>query len=150
MLVTALSTVYQWFPLGIHLDLSYFDLKMIEANEMRQVEMCKINMLAMWLKGPEEKRSKQFLQDALKQLTQSPQLVSSLPPNTSATGEYRECVYDGITCDSVLQHNRPVIACYHPPPPSLDSHHCLLLQTNQVRNEIVCNGASCDSFVQQK
>ena len=34
----------------------------------------------------------------------------------------RECVYGGITCDSVLQHNRPVIACYHPPPPSLDIH----------------------------
>ena len=57
----------------------------------------------------------------------------------------RECVYGGITCDSVLQCNRPLIACYHPPP-SLDSHYCLL-QTNQVRNEIVCNGASCDSFI---
>ena len=84
MLVTALSTVYQWFPLGIHLGLTYSDLKSIEANEMRQVEMCKINMLALWLNGPEEKRSKRFLQNALEQLTKFPQLVSSLPPNTSA------------------------------------------------------------------
>ena len=82
VLVAALSTVYQWFPLGIHLGLSYSSLKTIEANQRGQVEMCKINMLAMWLNGPEEKRSKQFLQDALKQLAQSPQLLSL--PNTSA------------------------------------------------------------------
>ena len=78
MLVTALSSVYQWFPLGIHLGLNYSDLKIIEANEMRQVEMCKINMLAMWLKGPEENRNKQFLQNALQQLSNMHKLVSVL------------------------------------------------------------------------
>ena len=50
-----------------------------------RVERCRIDMLDTWLKGSEENRSKQFLQNALKQLT--PQLVSSLPPNTSATGD---------------------------------------------------------------
>ena len=85
VLVTALTTVYQWFPLGIHLGLSHPTLKTIEENNMRQVERCRIDMLDMWLKGSEENRSKQVLQSALKQLT--PQLVSSLPPNTSATGE---------------------------------------------------------------
>ena len=83
MLVTALSTVYQWFPLGIHLGLSHPTLKTIEENQMRQVERCRIDMLAMWLKGSEENRNKQVLQNALTQLT-PPQLVSSLPPNTSA------------------------------------------------------------------
>ena len=83
MLVTALSTMYQWFPLGIHLGLSYSELKVIEGNQRGQIQLCKIDMLALWLKGPRGKRSKQFLLGALKQLAQS-QLVSSLPPNTSA------------------------------------------------------------------
>ena len=78
LLVAALSTVYQWFPLGIHLDLSHSDLKTIDQNQRGQVEMCRIDMLAMWLKGAEKKCNKQFLQDALKQL------VLSLPPNTLA------------------------------------------------------------------
>ena len=82
VLVTALSTVYQWFPLGIHLGLSHPTLKTIEENQRGQVERCKIDMLDMWLKGSEENRSKHVLQNALKQLT--PQLVSSLPPSTSA------------------------------------------------------------------
>ena len=69
MLVTVLSTVYQWFPLGIHLGLSYSDLKVIEENRRGQILMCKIDMLAMWLKGPEEKRNKQLLQNALCQLS---------------------------------------------------------------------------------
>ena len=60
-------------------------LKTIEENNMKQVERCRIDMLDMWLKGSKENCSKQVLQNALKQLT--PQLVSSLPPNTSATGE---------------------------------------------------------------
>ena len=51
------------------------------------MERCRIEMLATWLlKGPEEKRSKQVLQNALEQLTP---LVLSLPSNTSA-GEYRD------------------------------------------------------------
>ena len=82
VLVTALSTVYQWFPLGIHLGLSHPTLKTIEENQRGQMERCRIDMLAMWLKGSEENRNKQVLQNALTQLT--PQLVSSLPPNTSA------------------------------------------------------------------
>ena len=78
MLVTgALSTVYQWFPLGIHLGLTYSSLKTIEKTQREQVERCRIDMLDMWLKGPEENRSKRFLQDALKQLAQSPQLSSA-------------------------------------------------------------------------
>ena len=58
-------------------------MKTIEENQRGQVERCRIDMLDMWLKGPEGKRSKQFLQDALKQLARSPQLVSS-PTSTSA------------------------------------------------------------------
>ena len=95
MLVTALSTVYQWLPLGVYLGLSYSTLKTIEENQRGQlVERRRIDMLDMWLKGPEEKRSKQFLQNALEQLTPQLHVVPSLglSPNTSA-GEYRECVY---------------------------------------------------------
>ena len=80
VLVTALRTVYQWFPLGIHLGLSYSDLKKVEANERGQVEMCKINMLDMWLKGSEEKCSKRVLESALSQLASAPQ---PLLPNMS-------------------------------------------------------------------
>ena len=75
VLVTALSTVYQWFPLGIHLGLSFSTLKIIEKNQRGEVEMCRINMLDTWLKGPEEKRSKNVLQFALHQLS-SPDLAS--------------------------------------------------------------------------
>ena len=83
MLVTALSTVYQWFQLGILLGLSHPTLKTIEENQRGQVERCRIDMLAMWLKGSEEKRSKKFLQNALKQLTPQLVLTMSLPTNTS-------------------------------------------------------------------
>ena len=69
VLVAALSSVHQWFPLGIHLGLSYPTLKTIEQNERGQVEMCRIEMLDVWLKGPEEKRSKYYLQLALQQLS---------------------------------------------------------------------------------
>ena len=65
MLVTALSTVYQWFPLGIHLGLSHPALKTIDENQRGKVERCRIDMLDLWLKGPEDKRTKQFLQNAL-------------------------------------------------------------------------------------
>ena len=67
--MTVLSTVYQWFPLGIHLGLSLPTLKTIEENQRGQVERCRIDMLDMWLKGPEEKRTKQCLKFALQQLT---------------------------------------------------------------------------------
>ena len=76
MLVTALSTVYQWLPLGIHLGLSYSKLKVIDVNQRGQIEMCKIDMLAMWLQGPEEKRNKQILKKALQQLGKILTLVS--------------------------------------------------------------------------
>ena len=82
MLVTALSRVYQWFQLGIHLGLSEPGLKTIEVNNRRDVEMCMVEMLAMWLTGPDEKRSKHFLQRALQRLTPQPVLL----PDTS--GEY--------------------------------------------------------------
>ena len=36
VLVTALSTVYQWFPLGIHLGLSYSKLKVSSVKETRE------------------------------------------------------------------------------------------------------------------
>ena len=68
VLVTALSTMYQWFSLGIHLGVSYSKLKVIEGNQRGQIEMCKIDMLAMWLQGPEEKRNKKFLEKALQRL----------------------------------------------------------------------------------
>ena len=109
MLVTALSTVYQWFPLGIHLGLSYSRLKVIETSEMRQVEMCKINMLAVWLNGPEKQRTKKFLQDALNQLNQSPQLLSSQSPTSTPAGESRmhtvvpRCPTAQPTSDSLVQ-----------------------------------------------
>ena len=38
-----------------------------------------VEMLAMWLTGPEEKRNKKFLQRALEQLTPQPVLL----PDTS-------------------------------------------------------------------
>ena len=69
MLVTALSTVYQWFPLGIRLGMSFPTLKTIEQSQLKEVEMCRINMLDTWLKGPVETRNKQILQSALQQLT---------------------------------------------------------------------------------
>ena len=79
MLVTVLSTVHQWLPLGIHLGLSKPGLKTIEGNNKKDVEMCMVEMLAMWLTGPEEKRNKKFLQRALEQLTPQPVLL----PDTS-------------------------------------------------------------------
>ena len=69
VLVAALSSVHQWFLLGIHLGLSHSTLKTIQQNERGQVEMCRIEMLDVWLKGPEEKRSKYYLQLALQQLS---------------------------------------------------------------------------------
>ena len=71
MLVTALSTVYQWFPLGVRLGLSFPTLKTIEQNQLKEVEMCRIYMLDTWLKGPVETRNKQVLQSALRQLNPS-------------------------------------------------------------------------------
>ena len=76
VVTTALSTVYQWFQLGIHLGLSFSTLKTIEINERGNVEMCRISMLDTWLKSPEEKRSKNVLQSALKQLAHDPNQVS--------------------------------------------------------------------------
>ena len=86
MLVTALSTVHQWVPLGIYLGLSDSTLKDIffrnqEGNDETHVS----EMLAMWLKGPEKKRTKQFLQRTLLRLTPQPVLL----PDTS--GEQRKC-----------------------------------------------------------
>ena len=60
-------------------------MKTIEENQRGQVERCRIDMLDMWLRESGKNPSKQVLQNALKQLNH--QLVSSLPPNTSATGE---------------------------------------------------------------
>ena len=82
--------MYQWFTVGIHLGLSFSALKTIEENH-RQVERCRIDMLDMWLKGPEENRSKQILQNALKQLA----ISVSLPPS-----ECKE--YNGIDTVFVL------------------------------------------------
>ena len=65
VLVTALSTVYQWFPLGIRLGLSHPTLKTIGQNQRGQVERCRIDILDLWLKSPGDKRTKQFLQNAL-------------------------------------------------------------------------------------
>ena len=69
VLLTALSSVHQWFSLGIHLGLSSPTLYTIEENRRGQVERCRIDMLDVWLKGPEEKRSKYCLQLALQQLS---------------------------------------------------------------------------------
>ena len=67
--MSALTAVYQWFPLGLLLGLSYSDLKVIDGNQRGQVLMCKIDMLALWLKGPEEMCNKQFLENALQKLS---------------------------------------------------------------------------------
>ena len=77
-LLTALYEVQQWWlPLGMHLGLSHSELYDIELHCHHMPDM-----LCKWLEGPIEKRNKQFLQDALKQLT--PQLVSQVyPPPTS-------------------------------------------------------------------
>ena len=76
VLLTALNTVYQWFPLGIHLGLTYSTLRMIENDEMQCVEKCKISMLLEWLGCPDEsKRTKQLLQNALKQILPQAQLI---------------------------------------------------------------------------
>ena len=77
MLVTALSRVYQWFPLGIRLGLSFSTLKTIEQNQMKEVEMCRRNMLDTWLKGPVETRNKQILLSALQLLTPSITLITT-------------------------------------------------------------------------
>ena len=74
VLVTALRRVRKWFPLGIHLGLSYSTLKIIEPDY--HDEGCIIEMLVMWLRGPEEKRNKQFLQRALQRLTTSQPVLS--------------------------------------------------------------------------
>ena len=55
--------------MGIRLGLSHSALKTIEENQRGQVERCRIDMLDLWLKGPEDKRTKQFLQNALCQLS---------------------------------------------------------------------------------
>ena len=106
----ALRTVYQWFPLGMYLGLSHLTLKTIER--LQQVESCRMEMLATWLlKGPEEKRNKQVLQNALEQLTP---LVLSLPPNTSA-GEYRDvCMLTAQqTNDSMPPSSFPITSSTH-------------------------------------
>ena len=80
MLVTALSTVHHWFPLGIHLGLSDSALEeILTRNQRGNEETCVSEMLAMWLKGPETKRNKNFLRRALQQLTSQPMLL----PDTS-------------------------------------------------------------------
>ena len=84
VLVTALSSVYQWFSLGIHLGLSYSTLKTIELNHGGQVERCRIEMLNVWLKGPEEKRSKHYLQVALRQLSPEEQVNHAHGISTAA------------------------------------------------------------------
>ena len=84
--MTTLSTIYKWFPLGIHLGLSHSSLKIIEENQRGQVEMCMIDMLAMWLNESEEKHSKQVLQNALKKLKISVASTNlALPVSHSST-----------------------------------------------------------------
>ena len=76
------EVLHQWFPLGMHLGLSHYELQDFEIRFNRQVLQCMAYMLFKWLQGPIEKRNKQYLQDALKQL--NPQLVSLVyPPSTS-------------------------------------------------------------------
>ena len=82
MLKTVLRKVHhQWFPLGIYLGLSDSTLTDIYTrNQGGNEETCVSEMLAMWLKGPETKRNKQFLRRALQRLTPQPVLL----PNTSS------------------------------------------------------------------
>ena len=79
VLKTTLSTVHQWFPLGIYLGLSDSTLTDIYTRNQGNEETCVSEMLAMWLKGPEKRRNKEFLRRALHRLTPQPVLL----PGTS-------------------------------------------------------------------
>ena len=79
-LVTALSRVHQWIPLGIYLGLK--DSTLLEIHAKNQPingnalnETCMSEMLAVWLNGPKNKCNKQFLQRALERLTPPPLLL---------------------------------------------------------------------------
>ena len=41
-------------PLGVHLGVDYFALKVIKKNHPHDMEECMMEMLAAWLKGQEE------------------------------------------------------------------------------------------------
>ena len=75
MLMEALKFVYQWFLLGIYLGMKYSVLMNIKRND-GLLEMCKRSMLSLWLGCPDEtKRSKQLLQNALKQVLPHSHLI---------------------------------------------------------------------------
>ena len=54
----------------------------IDADLAGQMESCRIKMLTLWLEGPEEKRTKQCLQNALKFL------IHHVLSSRNTTGEY--------------------------------------------------------------
>ena len=80
VLKTALRRVHQWFPLGIYLGLIDSTLTDIHTRNQGNEETCVSEMLAMWLKGPEKRRNKEFLRRALHRLTPQP----VLSPDTSS------------------------------------------------------------------
>ena len=81
MLVTALSGVHhKCLPLGIYLGLSDPNLlEIYTRTQGKNDEIRSSEMLAMWLRGVETKRNKQFLQRAVQRLTPQP----VLSPNRS-------------------------------------------------------------------
>ena len=57
----------QWFNLGINLGLDYYSLMVIE-KDYKEVEECMREMLALWLRGPEEGCTKQALLKAMSKI----------------------------------------------------------------------------------
>ena len=70
--MTVLNDIDRWFELGVHLGLKHSALRSIEEYRMRDVNKCRMDMLAQWLtNGPENERSKHFLESALQKLRSS-------------------------------------------------------------------------------
>ena len=60
--------MYQWFNLGLQLEVPYHTLKTIERDQSGRVEDSKLEMLVAWLQGQGGELSKQFLVNALKRV----------------------------------------------------------------------------------
>ena len=68
-MLTALKEVYQWFSLGVQLEVPHYILKVIEREQRERVEDSKREMLVAWLKGQGGEVSKQFLITALRNVS---------------------------------------------------------------------------------
>lgn len=67
VLMRVLNSVYDWFNLGVQLNVPRHSLKKIEMTYPKELERCKNEMLAAWLEGGNsEERNKDFLESALR------------------------------------------------------------------------------------